>query len=97
MKLGEILTRRQLISEAQLQVALVQQHARGVRLGAWFVESGILSSDQVTLALAEQFGVAPALEADFARSQATLRRRMRPDQPSACGSGHGKTDGSARS
>ena len=79
MKLGEILTRRRLISEAQLKVALVQQHARGVRLGAWFVESGILSSDQVTLALAEQFGVAPALEADFARSEASLRRRMRAE------------------
>ena len=38
MKLGEILTRRRLISEAQLKVALVQQHARGVRLGTWFVE-----------------------------------------------------------
>ena len=79
MKLGEILTRRRLISEAQLKVALVQQHARGVRLGTWFVESGILSSDQVTLALAEQFGVPPALEADFARSEATLRRRMRAE------------------
>jgi hypothetical protein len=79
MKLGEILTRRRLVSEAQLKVALVQQHLRGVRLGTWFVESGILASDQVTLALAEQFGVAPALEADFARSEATLRRRLRAE------------------
>jgi|GEM_PF-2185858 len=79
MKLGEILTRRRLISEAQLKVGLVQQHVRGVRLGTWFVESGILSSDQVTLALAEQFCVPPALEADFARSEANLRRRMRAE------------------
>jgi hypothetical protein len=76
MKLGEILIKRGLVTTAQLQTALAQQHARGVRLGTWFVECGMLTNDQVALALAEQFGVAPALEADFARAETVLRRRL---------------------
>jgi hypothetical protein len=76
MRLGEILIKRGLISEAQLQTALVQQHALGVRLGTWFVECSLLSNDQVALALAEQLGVAPALEADFARAEPALRRKL---------------------
>jgi hypothetical protein len=80
MRLGEILVKRGLITEAELQTALAQQHAGGVRIGTWFVESGALTNDQVALALAEQFGVPPALEADFARSELTLRRRVLPHQ-----------------
>jgi hypothetical protein len=76
MRLGEILIKRGLVSEAQLQTALVQQHAQGVRLGTWFVECSMLTNDQVALALAEQSGVPPALEADFARAEAALRRRL---------------------
>jgi hypothetical protein len=76
MRLGEILVKRGLITEAELQTALAQQHERGVRIGTWFVESGALTNDQVALALAEQFGVPPALEADFARSELALRRRV---------------------
>jgi hypothetical protein len=76
MRLGEILIKRGLVTEAELQSALVQQHARGVRLGTWFVESSRLTNDQVALALAEQFGVPPALEADFARAELALRRRL---------------------
>jgi hypothetical protein len=76
MRLGEILVKHGLITEAALQAALAQQHARGVRIGTWFVESGALTNDQVALALAEQFGVPPALEADFARSELALRRRV---------------------
>ncbi len=76
MRLGEILVKQGLITEAALQAALAQQRARGVRIGTWFVESGALTNDQVALALAEQFGVPPALEADFARSELTLRRRV---------------------
>ena len=76
MRLGEILVKRGLVTEAQLQAALAQQHARGVRLGTWFVECSMLTNDQVALALAEQFGVPPALEADFARVELSLRRRL---------------------
>jgi len=76
MRLGEILVKRGLITEAQLQAGLAQQHAQGLRLGTWFVECSMLTNDQVALALAEQFGVPPALEADFARAEQSLRRRL---------------------
>jgi hypothetical protein len=76
MRLGELLVKRGLVTEAQLQTALAQQHGRGVRLGTWFVECSMLTNDQVALALAEQFGVPPALEADFARAERSLLRRL---------------------
>lgn len=76
MRLGELLVKRGLITYAQLQTGLAQQHAQGTRLGTWFVECSILTNDQVALALAEQFGVPPALEADFARAELSLRRRL---------------------
>ena len=76
MKLGEILVKQGLLGQDELAQALTHQRAQGARLGAYLVENEILSSDQVALALAEQFGVAPALEADFARADASLRKRM---------------------
>jgi len=76
MRLGEILVKRGLVTVTQLQTALAQQHTQGMRLGTWFVECAMLTNDQVALALAEQFGVPPALEADFARAELALRRRL---------------------
>jgi Type II secretion system (T2SS), protein E, N-terminal domain len=76
MKLGEILVKRGLVTEVQLEAATVEQHTQGLRLGTYFVEKGILTSDQVALALAEQFGVPPALEADFVRAETGLRKRL---------------------
>jgi len=76
MRLGEILVERGLLGQAQLASALSLQHAHGTPLGTYLVENNILTSDQVALALAEQFGVAPALDADFVRADAQLRKRM---------------------
>jgi hypothetical protein len=76
MKLGEILVKHGLLSHAQLVSALTHQQAQGSRLGTFLVEKSILTSDQVALALSEQFGVPPALETDFLRADATLRKRM---------------------
>lgn len=76
MKLGEILVKQGLLDQAQLASALTHQPAQGTRLGTYLVEQNILTCDQVALALAEQFGVPPALEADFLRAEATLRKRM---------------------
>ncbi len=76
MRLGEILIKRRMVTEAQLHAALTEQHARGVRLGTYFVEQGVLTNDQVALALAEQFAVPPALEADFARAEPALRKKL---------------------
>jgi hypothetical protein len=76
MRLGEILVKQGLLSQAQLAAALSQKLAQGARLGTYLIEQSILTSDQVALALAEQFGVPPALETDFLRADATLRKRM---------------------
>ena len=76
MRLGEILVKQGLLSQAQLAAALSEKLAQGARLGTYLVEQSILTSDQVALALAEQFGVPPALETDFLRADATLRKRM---------------------
>jgi hypothetical protein len=76
MELGEILVRLGLLSRAQLESALADERAQEGRLGTYLVEKNILTSDQLALGLAEQFRVPPALEADFARSDAALRRRL---------------------
>jgi len=76
MKLGEILVKQKLLTEAQVTEALTHQHARGARLGTYLIEQDILSTDQIALALAEQFGVPPALEADFLHADPELRKRM---------------------
>jgi hypothetical protein len=65
-----------LITEAQLYAALVRREADGKRLGSYLIEKGFLTTDQVALALAEQVGLPPALEADFARADPALRRRF---------------------
>jgi hypothetical protein len=76
MNLGKILVERGLLSRAELELALADERAQGSRLATFLVEKNILSSDQLALGLAEQYGVPPALEADFARSDALLRRRL---------------------
>jgi hypothetical protein len=76
MALGEILVRRGLLGRAELEAALADEQAQGTRLAGYLVEQGLLTSDQLALGLAEQFGVPPALEADFVRADATLRKRL---------------------
>ena len=76
MKLGEILVKHGMITPEILASALSAQQAHGERLGTHLVENGVLTSDQVTLALAKQLNVPPALDADFARSEINLRRRL---------------------
>lgn len=76
MSLGEILVRQRLLGRAQLESALADEQAQGGRLATYLVEKNLLTSDELALGLAEQFHVAPALEADFARSDASLRLRL---------------------
>ncbi|NJK64344.1 MAG: hypothetical protein HC921_18115 [Synechococcaceae cyanobacterium SM2_3_1] len=54
MKLGQILIRRQLISERQLQEALRLQRFRFPRLGQILVMQGLLSPQDLQAALEEQ-------------------------------------------
>jgi hypothetical protein len=76
VRLGEILVKHGLITEAQLYSALARREADGKRIGSYLVEKGILTANQVALALAEQVGVPPALDADFVRAEPAARRRL---------------------
>jgi hypothetical protein len=74
--LGDILVKQGLLSRAKLDLALSGGQVQAGQLATYLVEHHILTFDQVALGLADQFGVPPALEADFARSDATLRKRL---------------------
>ncbi len=76
MSLGEILVKRGILSRAKLEAALAAEQAQGIGLANYLVEEGILTGDQLALVLAQQFGVPPALEADFVRADASLRKRL---------------------
>jgi type IV pilus assembly protein PilB len=55
-RIGELLLERRLITEAQLEGALVLQRQTGRRVGETLVELGALSSHDLTQVLAEWFG-----------------------------------------
>jgi hypothetical protein len=76
MSLGEILVRQGLLSRAQLESALAGMHDEAGGLATRLVHQNLVTYDELALALAEEFGVPPALEADFARSDPLLRQRM---------------------
>jgi len=76
MTLGEILVKHGLLSRATLESAHSGAQTRHVPLATYLVEANVLTCDQVALGLAEQFGVPPALEADFVRADALLRKRL---------------------
>jgi MSHA biogenesis protein MshE len=57
VRLGEILTRQGLLTEAQLQEALDEQRKSGRKLGRVFVEKGFVSEEQISTALARQLQV----------------------------------------
>jgi len=52
------------------------------QLGTALVQSGIVTTDQLALVLADLFGVPPALEVDFLKSDPTLRKRLTAHQAS---------------
>jgi hypothetical protein len=57
MKLGEVLLRKQLVSQRQLELALLQQEAQEVQqrlLGELLLERSLISHDELTQALLEQ-------------------------------------------
>jgi type IV pilus assembly protein PilB len=59
-KLGELLVKAGLISDAQLQKALEHQKSQGGKLGGNLVKLGFLKEDDITKVLSQQFGV-PAI------------------------------------
>ncbi len=57
LRLGEILLREKLISEAQLEQALSEQSRTGRKLGRIFVESGFVREEELAQALARQLSI----------------------------------------
>lgn len=58
IRLGEILLQQKLMSEEQLQFALIEQKRTGRKLGRLFIENGFVSEDQISGALARQLNIA---------------------------------------
>jgi type IV pilus assembly protein PilB len=56
-RLGELLVRANLISEAQLEQAIAQQKAEGSRLGAILTRLGWVTEEEVSRCLSEQYGI----------------------------------------
>ncbi len=57
IRLGEILILQDLLSEAHLQTALGEQKRTGRKLGRVLVESGFVTEEQISLALAKQLDI----------------------------------------
>ena len=57
VRLGELLVQQNMISEDQLQLALVEQKRSGRKLGRFLVENGFVTEDQISSALAAQLKI----------------------------------------
>jgi len=76
VRLADILAKAGLITPAHLRAALGHGHASNKRLATYLVDNGILTTDQMALALARHHRVPPVLDADFLRADPALRRRV---------------------
>jgi type IV pilus assembly protein PilB len=57
LKLGELLIREGLVTEAQLEKAITVQRQEGGRLGEILIKTGILKEDQLVAILSKQLGI----------------------------------------
>src|SRR5438034_1134515 len=57
VRIGELLLKEKLITPEQLQQALTQQKANGVKLGYNLVKMGFVKDEQITTLLSKQYGV----------------------------------------
>lgn len=57
VRLGELLVQQNMLSEEQLQMALLEQKRSGRKLGRFFVENGFVTEDQISNALANQLKI----------------------------------------
>jgi hypothetical protein len=83
MRLAQILAQRGFLSAGQLRSVPGSENMEDAQLGSALVEDGVLTTDQLALALSELLGVPPALESDFLRADPSLRRRLRAHQASS--------------
>ena len=58
VRLGDLLIQQQLLTEAQLKQALEEQKLTGRKLGRIFVESGFVTEEEISQALARQLRIA---------------------------------------
>lgn len=75
VRLGEVLMQQKLLSEEQLQQALADQKRTGRKLGRVFVESGYVTEDQISGALARQLDI-PYINLKFYNINADLVRLL---------------------
>ena len=57
LKLGEILIKKKLITEAQLKKTLQVQEKEGKRIGEVLVELKMVTAEDIVIALGEQMGI----------------------------------------
>ncbi|MFH2145808.1 MAG: ATPase, T2SS/T4P/T4SS family [Candidatus Omnitrophota bacterium] len=57
LKIGEILKKQQLITDEQIEKALLEQQKKGGRLGDVFVRLGFVTEDDIANALSKQLGI----------------------------------------
>ena len=67
-KLGEILVKENIVSEADLEVALSEQRAKGDKLGNILIASGKITEDQLVSAFSLQLGYKPITEDELLKS-----------------------------
>lgn len=80
MKIERILVMRGLLSAEQIRSIPGAENMDDGPMGTALVRAGLVTMDELAQALGELFGVPPALEADFLRSDPGLRRRLRAHQ-----------------
>ena len=79
-RLGEILVRKGRLSRDQLAKAVDEARANGVRLGTYLVDSKVLYEEDISIALADQYGLRYVVidVVDSTRSSpSSSRRRLR--------------------
>jgi hypothetical protein len=83
MRLVEILLERGWISPVRIRSLVGFQNLEDDQLATGLLEEGLLSADQLAVALGVLFGVPPALDRDFQRADPGLRKRLRAHQASS--------------
>ncbi len=72
-RLGELLVRNKLISEAQLAKALEEQKSHGGRLGASLIKMGFIKEEELAAFLSRQYGVPSINLAEFEIDPGVIR------------------------
>lgn len=78
IRLGELLLRAKVVTEAQLETALAEQEKWGGKIGQILVRMGYLSEDLLTKALSKQLGI-PRVDLEKTQPGAAALRKISPD------------------